>query len=74
MEDELRALERELAEKKTEIDMIVVERKNAQDAVGGEIKGLEESWKRGVGRVLETELAAEDLRQEILRRRREEAR
>jgi len=74
LEDELRGLERELAERKTEIDMIVVERKNAQEAIGGELKGLEEAWKRGVGRVLETEVAAEVLRQEILGRRREGAR
>ena len=70
LEDVLRGLERELAERKAEIDGIVIERKNAQEAVGGEVKGLEETWKRGVGRVLETEVAAEGVRMEILERRR----
>jgi len=74
LEDVLRGLERELAERKTEIDGVVIERKNAQEAVSGEVKGLEEAWKRGVGKVLETEVAAEGLRREILERRRDGAR
>jgi pre-mRNA-splicing factor SPF27 len=74
LEDVLRGLERELAERKAEIDRVVIERKNAQEAVGGEVKGLEEAWKRGVGRVLETEVAAEGVRREILERRRQGAR
>jgi pre-mRNA-splicing factor SPF27 len=67
-------LERELAERKVEIDEVVIERKNVQEAVGGEVRGLEETWKRGVGRVLETEVAVEGVRREILERRREGAR
>jgi len=73
LEDILRGLEKELAETKAEIDGVVIERKNAQEAVGGEVKGLEEAWRRGVGRVLETEVAAEGVRREILERRREGA-
>ncbi|KAH6674076.1 Pre-mRNA-splicing factor SPF27 [Halenospora varia] len=73
LEDVLRGLERELAERKAEIDYVVIERKNAQEGVGAEIKGLEEGWKRGVGRVLETEVAAEQVRREILERRRQGA-
>ena len=74
LEDVLRGLERGLAERKADIDGVVIERKNAQEAVGGEVKGLEEAWKRGVSRVLETEVAAEGVRREILERRREGAR
>ncbi|RDW61085.1 hypothetical protein BP6252_12468 [Coleophoma cylindrospora] len=70
LEDVLKGLERELAEKKQAIDVVVVERKNRQENAGGEIKLLEENWKRGVGKVLETEVAAENLRKEILDRRR----
>ena len=70
LEDVLRGLERELAERKTEIDMLAVERRSAHESVGGEVKGLEEAWKRGVGRVLETEVAAEGVRREVLERRR----
>lgn len=70
LEDILRSLERDLAERKTEIDTLAVERRNAQEGVAGEVKGLEEAWKRGVGRVLETEVAAEGVRREVLERRR----
>jgi len=49
---------------------VVVARKSAQEGVAGEIVGLGETWRRGVGRVLETEVAAEGLRREILERRR----
>ncbi|CZS90373.1 related to BCAS2 family protein [Rhynchosporium agropyri] len=73
LEDVLRGLERELEERKGDIDRVVIERKNKQEEVAGEIKGLEEGWKRGVGRVLETEVAAEGVRREILERRREGA-
>jgi len=69
-EDILRGLERELSEAKTAIDVLAVERRNAQEAVGGEIRGLDEGWRRGVGRVLETEVAAEGVRRDILERRR----
>jgi pre-mRNA-splicing factor SPF27 len=74
LEDLLRDLERELAERRTEIDLLAVQRRDAQEAVGGEVKGLEEAWKRGVGRVLETEVAAEGVRREVLERRRGGAR
>jgi pre-mRNA-splicing factor SPF27 len=74
LEDVLRGLEMELEETKKEIDLVVVERKGAQEAVGSELVGYEEAWKRGVGRVLETEVAAEGVRREILERRREGAR
>lgn len=73
LEDILRGLERELAERKAEIDEVVIARKGAQEGVGPEVKGLEEGWKRGVGRVLETEVACEQLRREILERRRQGA-
>jgi pre-mRNA-splicing factor SPF27 len=67
---ELAALERELAGAKRDIELVNNERRRAQEEVGGELKGLEETWKRGVGRVLETEIAVEGLRREVLERRR----
>ena len=70
MEDILKGLEREVAAKKDEIDVVVIGRKNAQEAAEAEIKGLEEGWKKGIGRVLETEVAAEGIRREILDKRR----
>lgn len=70
LEDELRVVEMLLKGKREEIDGVVLERKGAQEAVGGEVEGLREGWRRGVGRVLETEVAAEGVRREVLERRR----
>ncbi|KAL2020932.1 hypothetical protein VTK56DRAFT_7819 [Thermocarpiscus australiensis] len=73
LEGELRALERELAETRRAVDVLTLQRKGAQDQAGPEIRGLEETWKRGVARVLETEAAAERLRREILEIRKRRA-
>ncbi|KAI1091281.1 Pre-mRNA-splicing factor SPF27 [Rostrohypoxylon terebratum] len=70
LEAEVQALERELADTKEEIDVLNIQRRRAQDEVGGELKGLEETWKRGVSRVLETEIATEGLRQQVLEKQR----
>ncbi|KAK4177854.1 Pre-mRNA-splicing factor SPF27 [Triangularia setosa] len=66
LEGELKSLEKELAEVKTEIDLVTLARKTQQEQAGPEMKMLEENWKAGVGRVLETELATEGLRREAL--------
>lgn len=70
LEGELQALERELDSTKREIDVVNIQRRRAQDDVGGELKGLDDTWRRGVGRVLETEVATENLRQQVLERQR----
>ncbi|KAF7858646.1 hypothetical protein EAF04_009246 [Stromatinia cepivora] len=69
LEDILKGLEGEVVAKRDEIDVVVIGRKNAQEAAEAEIRGLEDGWKKGVGRVLETEVAAEGVRREILERR-----
>lgn len=65
LEDELRQLERELAETKREIDVVNLERQRRQEDVKGEMEMLEQTWRTGVGRVLETEVAVEELREQI---------
>ncbi|KAI1811416.1 Pre-mRNA-splicing factor SPF27 [Poronia punctata] len=72
-EGELGALERELAAAKKEIDLVNIQRTRLQDDVADELKGLEDTWRKGVGRVLETEAATETLRQQILERQRARA-
>ncbi|KAI1332746.1 Pre-mRNA-splicing factor SPF27 [Xylariaceae sp. FL0255] len=69
-EAELQALERDLAATKKEIDVVNIGRRRLQDESAGELRGLEEAWKKGVGRVLETEIATEELRQQVLERQR----
>ncbi|KAK4104082.1 hypothetical protein N658DRAFT_241652 [Parathielavia hyrcaniae] len=70
LEGELRALEAELAGMRREMDLLTLRRREAQAQAGPEMASLEEAWKRGVGRVLETEAAAEGLRREVLAERR----
>jgi pre-mRNA-splicing factor SPF27 len=65
MEAELRRLETELTETKAEIDKVNLERSRRQEEVRGEMELLEDGWRKGVGRVLETEVAVEELRAKI---------
>lgn len=73
LEDILKSLETELANTKAEVEQVEGVRRAQQEAVAGEVKGLEEAWRRGVGRMIETEVAAEGVRGEILERRRQGA-
>ncbi|KAJ0330918.1 hypothetical protein COL5a_003225 [Colletotrichum fioriniae] len=66
LENELKGFERDLAETKRLIDVLTVARRRQQEEVAAEMKGLEENWKKGVGRTLETEIAVEQLRREVL--------
>jgi pre-mRNA-splicing factor SPF27 len=66
LEGELKRVERELADAKRAIDVVSLQRRNAQAEVAAEMTGLDEAWRKGVGRVLETEAAAEKLRRDVL--------
>ncbi|KAK5164784.1 uncharacterized protein LTR77_009448 [Saxophila tyrrhenica] len=74
LEDILRELEREVDAMKTEHENVERERRMAQENVAGEMQSLEEGWRTGVGRMIETQAAAERVRMEILERRRAGAR
>ncbi|KAL0634628.1 hypothetical protein Q9L58_006421 [Maublancomyces gigas] len=71
LEQLLTALEEDLMLLKTECELVNKERKGLQKDVEPELRSLEEKWRRGIGRVLEVEVAAEKVRAEILSRRRE---
>lgn len=73
LEDVLRDLEKEVATTKMELEDLERERRSRQGAVGGELEALEKSWREGVGRCIEVQVAAEGLRREVLERRREGA-
>jgi pre-mRNA-splicing factor SPF27 len=74
LEEILKNLERELVEIRETTEEVNKARKSGQENVRGEIEGLEQTWRRGVGRILEVEVAAEGLRREILERRRQQSR
>ncbi|KAJ4373031.1 hypothetical protein N0V83_003322 [Neocucurbitaria cava] len=70
LEDILKGIEAELADLRKQQEEVEMLRRSQQENVHGEITTLEETWKKGVGRVLETEVAAEGLKQQILEKRR----
>lgn len=71
LEDELKAVEKELDMAKIEQEQLEESRRKAQGNAAAELQGLEEAWKTGVGRMIETQAAAERLRLEILQRKRQ---
>jgi pre-mRNA-splicing factor SPF27 len=73
LEDELKALEREVEQAKLDLEGVEQARKAAQGNASSELQGLEESWRTGVGRMIEAQAAGERLRMEILERRRQAA-
>lgn len=70
LEDILRGLEREVEAAKQELEGVEQERRRAQENVADEMRNLEHTWRNGVGRMIETQAAAEGLKQEILSRQR----
>ncbi|KAL6908904.1 Pre-mRNA-splicing factor SPF27 [Trichoderma evansii] len=65
LEGQLRSLERDLADTKRDIDLVNAARASRQNDVKGEMQGLEQNWRAGVGRVLETEIAVQELKEQI---------
>jgi len=49
-------------------------RKAAQEESKAELIGLEETWKRGVGKIIEVQMATDGIKREILDRRRNNGR
>jgi pre-mRNA-splicing factor SPF27 len=70
LEDMLKNIETELAEVRKQQEEVETQRRSPQESVQGEMQTLEDTWKKGVGRVLETEVAAEGLKLQILEKRR----
>ncbi|KAF4300722.1 Breast carcinoma amplified sequence 2 [Botryosphaeria dothidea] len=66
----LRDLEADLARARDEIEAVEQARRTAQAAAAPEMGLLEEGWRTGVKKVVETEAAAEGLRRQILERKR----
>ncbi|KAK5987459.1 hypothetical protein PT974_11586 [Cladobotryum mycophilum] len=65
LEAELKSLERDLADAKQDIDLVNAARAARQNEVKAEMQNLEQNWRTGVGKVLETELAVEELKVQI---------
>lgn len=61
----LHDLERELARVKAESEEVNRARKAAQEQSKGELLTLQENWKQGIGKILEIQVATEQLRHRI---------
>lgn len=70
LENQLKSLEKDLVETREAIDSVNKERKQAQEDSRGELEALDQTWKAGVGRILEVQVAGEQLRLEGLEARR----
>ncbi|TWU71281.1 hypothetical protein ED733_001020 [Metarhizium rileyi] len=62
LEAVLRRVEAQLAAARREVDEVNAARQRRQADVRAELLGLEEAWRSGVARVLETEVAVQELR------------
>ncbi|KAK4943838.1 hypothetical protein LTR66_014570 [Elasticomyces elasticus] len=74
LEDELKGLEKEVTTQRMQTDDVDRIRRAQAEEIEAERRGLDESWKAGVRRMLEVEVAAEGIRREILERKRASAR
>ncbi|CAK7564888.1 MAG: hypothetical protein SEPTF4163_002793 [Sporothrix epigloea] len=72
-EANIKRLEVDLAEARKAVDSITLQRQRMQDEAASELQSLDRAWRAGVGRVLETEAAAEELRLQVLKTRRQRA-
>ncbi len=67
-EEVLQSLEQELARVKADTEDINKARKSTQEQSKGELLTLQENWKRGIGNILEIQVATEELRQQFFHR------
>ncbi|KAK5108332.1 hypothetical protein LTR62_008428 [Meristemomyces frigidus] len=74
LEDELASLEKDLEAMKNEVEATEQARQAVQANAAGEMGSLGESWRVGIGRMIEAQAAGAGLRGEILERKRMAAR
>lgn len=67
-EDVQKRLQAELDSTKAQIDAVNRSRKSAQEDSRGELLGLDETWKQGISRIIETQLATDELRRQLPQR------
>jgi len=70
LEHILQTVEKELVHAKEAVETVHKQRKITQETSKGELVGLEETWRRGVGALVDVEVAAETMRMRILDERR----
>nr|OQO23788.1 hypothetical protein B0A51_06737 [Rachicladosporium sp. CCFEE 5018] len=70
LEDLLKGLEKEIEESRAEVEALEQERRQRQGESEAEVRGLDEAWREGVGKLIEVMAAAEGVRGEILEKRR----
>lgn len=59
-------LETELSSLKSRVEDVNRSRKSIQDDSKGELLALEDTWRQGIGRIIETQIATNKMKQSIL--------
>lgn len=70
LEDIVKALEKELEEKKRGLEQIEEVRRNQAVRAKSQLEALEAEWKKSVGGLVDVQLATEELRQKIAEKKR----
>ncbi|MCJ1410125.1 hypothetical protein MMC19_004210 [Ptychographa xylographoides] len=70
LEEILKKVDTELVEIRAMAEKVNLERQTVQEGVRGEMAGLDDGWRKGIGRLVEVQIAAEQVRREILEKRR----
>lgn len=70
LETDLKTLETELSGLKTQIEEVNRARKLGQEGSRGELLGLEDTWKKGIGKIIEVQLATDELHETLSQQRR----
>ena len=73
LENILQKIEKELIEIKEQSEELNGTRQLTQEGIKGEMDGLNEGWKKSIGRLIEVQLAAEQVKGDILASQREGA-
>lgn len=66
LDDIQKRLDNELASLKTRSEDTNKARKLLQEDAQGELAGLAETWKQGIDKIIQTQLACDDLRQKVV--------
>ncbi|OQO07018.1 hypothetical protein B0A48_07584 [Cryoendolithus antarcticus] len=70
LEDLLKGLEKEIEASRAEVEALEQERRQRQGESEAEVRGLDDAWREGVGKLIEVMAAAEGVRGDILEKRR----
>ncbi|MCJ1477048.1 hypothetical protein MMC13_005719 [Lambiella insularis] len=73
LEEILKGIEKDLVETREQVEQVGQTRQYTQEGVKGEMESLDDGWRKGVGRLMEVQVASEHVKSQILEKRRQGA-